>query len=577
MDYEIFEDSTTGGGMRTPVNPGTGLSHSENTPSMDYGKARAETAVEASPARTLSRQSTGFLSPPSRRPSTRLVAMQPVDNHRPLMGPEKQTAALRPSLAPAGRLSMARPSTAHATGQVELFEDEEESLGFSTILDVTMPSTHHSFGSTTGLLGKPSGVWDMPDFDPADRTELIGRASAIGGVLGPFTGDPYTSTNRELLLGAMRRHPQPMLVRSEVAAPELPAMPRLHTDDFSRRSKVPLKIPLVGFDGQWWNVFHCLQVYNDAAIYSVSPNPLGPEVLTAANTGEFNEACTDDLLKQSQLSAMKISPTCLLWDLYIMQQLKRRVSRAEHRRFILCKGNLHQYSHPNLSVLFVTYNPHMNLRQFVEKHCEGFFRERVIKEPLALYYTIEMLKALEQMHMAQIIHGDVCLESFIIRDFPLDSSFWADWSTDEADGWQYKGIQLTNYRQALDLRLYRDPHSALFTGGGALGEGFLRAQEGRPWTYHVDIYGACSTAYALLNTTVEPMAVQQTGGRWHCEKVRSPVWQAFFDKLLNFDSAKEVSVDVMIGARKLLERELSNAAARQILKTLLCGYAPYLH
>lgn len=36
-------------------------------------------------------------------------------------------------------------------------------------------------------------------------------------------------------------------------------------------------------------------------------------------------------------------------------------------------------------------------------------------EPLALYYTIEMLRVLETIHMAGIIHGDVRANKFLLR------------------------------------------------------------------------------------------------------------------------------------------------------------------
>jgi len=82
-------------------------------------------------------------------------------------------------------------------------------------------------------------------------------------------------------------------------------------------------------------------------------------------------------------------------------------------------------------------------------------------EVLVIYYTIEMMKTLQHLHKAGIIHGDLKPDNWLVRNDPCE--YWDNWGTGVQGGWNTKGILLIDYGKSVDMSLYAP--GTRFTGG----------------------------------------------------------------------------------------------------------------
>ena len=75
--------------------------------------------------------------------------------------------------------------------------------------------------------------------------------------------------------------------------------------------------------------------------------------------------------------------------------------------------------------------------------------EQRMPEALAMFYTIELLKVLEAVHEAGVLHCHISLPNLLLRDKRLEE--WGDWSVEGA-GWAGKGLALAGWMHAVDMR-----------------------------------------------------------------------------------------------------------------------------
>ena len=80
-------------------------------------------------------------------------------------------------------------------------------------------------------------------------------------------------------------------------------------------------------------------------------------------------------------------------------------------------------------------------------------------EPMATYFTIEMLGMVEALHKAEILHADIKADNFLLQDIPLPNQ--AAKSVEEMFMDLPSSLQLIDFGKSIDLKLL--PKGILFT------------------------------------------------------------------------------------------------------------------
>ena len=80
-------------------------------------------------------------------------------------------------------------------------------------------------------------------------------------------------------------------------------------------------------------------------------------------------------------------------------------------------------------------------------------------QPLVMFYAVELLRAVEAMHAAGILHCDIKPDNILLRD---DNEADATWAYSPAAGFGGKGVELIDYGCAIDRNLYES--STVFRG-----------------------------------------------------------------------------------------------------------------
>ena len=80
-------------------------------------------------------------------------------------------------------------------------------------------------------------------------------------------------------------------------------------------------------------------------------------------------------------------------------------------------------------------------------------------EPMATYFTIEMLGMVDALHKAEILHADIKADNFLLQGIPLPNQ--AARSMEEMFQELSPSLQLIDFGKSIDLKLL--PKDILFT------------------------------------------------------------------------------------------------------------------
>jgi checkpoint serine/threonine-protein kinase len=197
------------------------------------------------------------------------------------------------------------------------------------------------------------------------------------------------------------------------------------------------------------------------------------------------------------------------------------------------------------------------------------------EEPLAIFFTIELLRVIESLHRSQFIHGDMKIDNCLVRLDAVPSSeggasAWSNqYSASGANGWRHKGIKLIDFGRGIDLSLFPAGEKQKFKADWKVDErDCVEMREGREWSYETDYFGLASICYCMLFGKYIATEVTTTpeGGRWQkidapLKRVRplilsffvsasadnqywqSDLWKRLFDTLLNPNSIGELPIN----------------------------------
>ena len=124
-----------------------------------------------------------------------------------------------------------------------------------------------------------------------------------------------------------------------------------------------------------------------------------------------------------------------------------------------------------------------------------------VNELLALHYASHLLKILMSLNEANILHADIKPDNIMLTEEGVKGLFFflkkKSFLSIHCYFFIIKGLALIDFGRSIDRTVYRkgtkfsgDFHCTNFK--------CLEMQENRPWTIHIDCYGACSTLYMML-------------------------------------------------------------------------------
>ena len=214
------------------------------------------------------------------------------------------------------------------------------------------------------------------------------------------------------------------------------------------------------------------------------------------------------------------------WEFLILRRLLSRLPSPHLSVLFLDPLALHVAT--DCTVLVSAFLPHGSL-------LDASNQRGCMSELTAAYVGIELLRCLETLHAARILHLDIKPDNVLLR---LGGREWTEWAPDSRGGdWGARGVSLIDFGCAIDLADYAADVSFAGSGGTEIFS-CTEMVSGAPWRHQPDAYGACACLHACLYGAWMEVERSPTTGRWRCcsplkRHWCTELWQSVYDRLLN--------------------------------------------
>ena len=219
---------------------------------------------------------------------------------------------------------------------------------------------------------------------------------------------------------------------------------------------------------------------------------------------EHDEADSDNEDEQSDcLVAIKAERPAALWEAVVLDRIHRRLDVSAAPSVIRPRA---AYAFADESFLVLDYAAQGTLLDAVNKATTMGISPAVAGGPsafdelLAVFFTVELLRTVEDLHEAEFIHGDLKIDNCLVRLTEVPNAEWsAQYARTGANGWSDKGIKLIDFGRAIDLSLFPAGRAQQFVSDWETDErDCVEMREGREWSYQTDYSGLASVCYCML-------------------------------------------------------------------------------
>lgn len=263
----------------------------------------------------------------------------------------------------------------------------------------------------------------------------------------------------------------------------------------------------------------------------------------AEDTDEDDDEDEDEA-ERRRMVAIKVESPANRWEFYILGQIR---ARLEERALQSIIGARRFYAYENESLLLLEWGEKGTLLEMVNNAASAGVAPAGssgagVEEVLAMFFTIELLRTVDSLHRAQLLHGDLKIDNCLLRlDEPQESTVWSNaYKSDGKDGWSSKGLYLVDFGRAIDLAAF-PPSQRFIADWETDPRDCIEMREGESWTYEVDYHGVASVAYCLLfGRYIETAVLQSPSDKRHQSITgqlkrywQVNLWSRLFDVCLN--------------------------------------------
>lgn len=207
------------------------------------------------------------------------------------------------------------------------------------------------------------------------------------------------------------------------------------------------------------------------------------------------------------------------WEFYIMSTLHMRIAELpalqDRTSSLLAPHALHLFADEGyLLEQYLEQGTLLDLVNLAKPSPSG-----VLDETVAMFFTVELIRAVEAMHIVGILHGDLKADNCLVRLTPpspavssyanaANADMWdPEYQPDGGGGWAFKGLCLIDFGRGIDLRQFR-PEVQFIADWKTDKDDCAEMREMRPWTWQVDYWGLAGVAHNLLfGKFIEDVAV----------------------------------------------------------------------
>ncbi|CAL8392156.1 unnamed protein product [Gadus morhua 'NCC'] len=225
----------------------------------------------------------------------------------------------------------------------------------------------------------------------------------------------------------------------------------------------------------------------------------------------------------SEKIVVKVQKPGNAWEFYMNTQLDARLPPAVRHLYSNVQS-AHLFH--NGSILLAELHRCGTLLNAVNQYKK--LSNKVMPQPLVMYFTTCLLHMVEQLHRVHLVHADIKPDNFLLGERFLESQCL---DPEEME----HGMVLVDLGQSIDMELF--PEGTQFTARCRT-SGFQCTEmlSGRPWSYQTDYFGIAGTVYCMLFGMY--MQVKQENGVWKTNAVfrrnpHSELWLELFHTLLN--------------------------------------------